>query len=124
MLVDDSEADNFIHETVIRRNSDVGELLISKSVTHAFQTLRERLRQKLPLPELLFLDLNMPGKSGWDFLRLYQNWAKKHKESICIWVLSTSDNPMDEKRALKLPTVQGYIQKPLKPNLLKTALAG
>lgn len=63
------------------------------------------------LPDLIFLDLNMPIMDGWDFL----NYVAENgfKNSLKVVVLSSSIDHMDMDRALSFEEVTAYIPKPL-----------
>jgi CheY-like chemotaxis protein len=60
-------------------------------------------------PDLVVLDLNMPGVDGWAVLSQRQTDAILQK--IPIVVLSTSRQPEDHRRALSLGA-NSYIVKP------------
>lgn len=71
----------------------------------------EFLAQNKELPDLIFLDLNMPKMNGLEFLQI----LREHK-SWCYLptvILTTSMNTKDLKKAYELG-VSGYIIKPLK----------
>lgn len=73
---------------------------------------------KDPLPEILFLDLNMPGKSGFECLEEIRRQGGSLKE-INIIILSTSNDPQDIERALLLGA-NFYAVKPNCFDMLKS----
>jgi CheY-like chemotaxis protein len=71
-------------------------------------------------PNLILLDLNMPGMGGKEFLRRI-----KADEGLCpipVVVLTTSDAQSDIDQCYKLHAA-GYIQKPSSPGELRQIMA-
>jgi CheY-like chemotaxis protein len=67
MLVDDNADDNFFHERVIRKNGYAEVVISMESGAEALQYLKE-VQDESKYPELIFIDINMPGMNGWEFL--------------------------------------------------------
>ena len=63
-----------------------------------------------PLPELILLDLNMPGMGGKEFLRRLK--ADEQLDTIPVVILTTSDSDQDVLDSYKLHA-SGYIKKPV-----------
>ena len=103
LLADDSEDDRLLLKTAMHR---VGRLQIVAEVTDGGEVINyfkghEHFsdRKKYPLPDLLVLDLKMPGKDGFAVL----SWLKKQSfENLTVVVLTDSMNTDDIKRALDL----------------------
>lgn len=68
MLIDDNKVDNFFHERVIKKNDISENIIIKESGEEALLYLNEKNSLK---PELIFLDINMPGMNGWEFILEY-----------------------------------------------------
>jgi len=73
---------------------------------------------KDPIPEILFLDINMPGKSGFECLEEIRKKEGSLKE-INIIILSTSHDPEDIEKALELGATF-YAVKPDRFDVLKS----
>jgi CheY-like chemotaxis protein len=71
------------------------------------------------LPDILFLDINMPLKNGFYCLKLIRNTA--HLRSLCVIIFSTSANEKDIMKSYELGA-NGYIQKPANFSELKNML--
>lgn len=105
-LIDDDEIQNLINTRVISIVSDAIEV---KAFTSAEIALAELKEKKEGLPEMIFLDINMPKMNGWGFLDAYQNEENKVK----VYMLSSSINNKDIQKSETYDIVNGFICKPL-----------
>ena len=113
MLVDDNHDDNFFHEREIKKN-DLATIVITKNTgSEALEYLKSAKENKNIQPDLIFLDINMPGMNGWEFLQEYNRLNSKLQSRVIIIMLTTSDNPDDESRAKTWRFVSDYLTKPL-----------
>jgi CheY-like chemotaxis protein len=71
------------------------------------------------LPDIIFLDINMPVMDGWHFLEEYIKLKPRIGKVITIYMISTSVDPEDIERAKKIREVSDYIVKPVMPGMLK-----
>ena len=62
---------------------------------------------------VLFLDLNMPTISGWQFLEKYDSFNEEVKMQINIYLLSSSIDKRDWERSKKNKYVKGFLVKPM-----------
>ncbi len=65
------------------------------------------------LPDVIFLDLNMPIMDGWQFLDRYESILPKLAKRIDVYVLSSSIFPEDVDRAKSFNSVIEYLIKPI-----------
>lgn len=73
------------------------------------------------LPDIILLDLNMPIMNGFEFLEVFGKLSVEKRNDAKIVVLTSSDNPLDIERAMKLGATQ-YLTKPLTEDMLCTVL--
>ena len=67
---------------------------------------------------VLFLDINMPVLTGWDFLEHYENFSEEIKDRISVYMLSSSINHRDREKAKKHQCIKGFLSKPLTPETI------
>jgi len=109
MLIDDSDEDNFYHQLVLKEADITNHIQVAESGFEALNFLTEENR----VPELIFLDINMPAMNGWDFMEEYKKLSVKQKAQITIIMLTTSLHPEDKKKSEKIPEINGFETKPL-----------
>ncbi len=118
LLIDDDEATNFYH-TLILEEACAGVHV--QSVTSAREGL-DFLQSKgnfsnSPKPGIIFLDINMPGMTGWDFLEVYKELPEDIHARAVVAMLTTSVNPDDKERGSSIPEVKEFAHKPLTPEV-------
>lgn len=118
MLVDDNEDDNFFHEREIMKSNSENIVITKDSGMEALEYLRSEKDRHDPHPDLIFLDINMPGMNGWEFLHEYSKLDKELQSRAIIIMLTTSENPDDQARTKTWDFVSDYITKPLTKELM------
>lgn len=115
LLIDDSEADNFLTKRVIKKADVVEEVIVKYSGQDAldYLTSKSESEEEYPNPELIFLDINMPGMNGWEFLEKYRALDKSMRKGIVICMLTTSYAESDRQKAKELGVVQTFTHKPM-----------
>src|SRR5690606_11127607 len=110
VLIDDDPISTFITEKLIFKNIRIPVQILK--FESAIDALKEIYNIK---PHYLFLDLNMPEMSGWDFLEIF-NYEKSKPE---IYILSSSVDERDIKRASHYRQVKNYLPQPLIKQAIK-----
>jgi CheY-like chemotaxis protein len=110
LLVDDDHEDCYFHQLVINKMNITNSIKTAANGLEALEFLKTADEE---IPELIFLDINMPRMNGWEFLEEYKHLDIKRKARITILMLTTSANPADIKRAAQMEDVTGYRCKPL-----------
>ena len=68
------------------------------------------------LPDIIFLDLNMPVMDGWEFLSEFVKIKNNFNKKITLYVVSSSIDPRDLQRAKSFNLVTDYLIKPIELN--------
>ncbi len=113
LLVDDSENDALLMRTVFERAGFVQPLQFVTNSDAAIAYLqgdgRYRDRVQFPLPTVILMDLNMPGKNGFEMLE----WIHRQPtlKRLRVYILSASSRPEDIERAYD-HGASSYLVKP------------
>ncbi len=111
LLVEDSPSDARLTQEALRESEIVSRLHVVQDGEEALRFLRQQApHTDAPRPELIFLDLNLPGKSGREVLAEIK--SDLHLRAIPVCILTTSNNEQDVSDAYAL-NANCYISKPL-----------
>jgi len=119
LLVDDDQFTNYINVKVIQKAKVNTHIQMTTSAEEALDFLREEGRftdaAGIPKPGIIFLDLNMPGMNGWEFLDEFRTLLEERKARIVLVILTSSNNPMEMEKASLNKDVVAFWTKPLRP---------
>ncbi len=114
LLIDDNDVDNFIHRRVIDITGFAENVHACTSVKGAKDFVDTLVKSGESLPDIIFLDLNMPGENGFAFLEWFTNTFAQHSNPSKIIILTSSNNQADVDHVFSFSNVVKFITKPLK----------
>ena len=117
MLIDDEPTTNFYNTLVIEDAHCTEHIQVCESGPEALDYLKKPQAGGYCNPAIVFLDINMPEMSGWEFLDLYDKLPPEQKAQVIIVMLTTSLNPDDQVKA-KERGVEKFTSKPLTTAIL------
>jgi len=114
-LVDDNSIFCFIFEKLIekydKRSIHVMKFDNGQSAFDFFKAQQDRGES---LPELVFVDINMPIMNGWQLLdALIKDQHALISDNVPFFIVSSSDNNIDITKAKEYPFIKEYLRKPL-----------
>lgn len=112
LLVEDDRTTNFITRMTFESAGYKGDIKECLNAKEALAVIKEAHQGKEACPQLILLDINMPGMNGWEFYEAYQKLSPEKDCGSDIVMLTTSLNPADQQRSKEIGC-SGYITKPI-----------
>ena len=113
IIIDDDLVCNMLCRIVINSELGPSEIQIFSDAETGLGYIEKEYAGNKNGMTALFLDINMPNWSGWEFLENFEKLNEKIKKQIKIYMLSSSVDLKDIERARSNPNVVDYIVKPL-----------
>ena len=115
-LAEDDADDRMFFEDVLKEVSVNTNLVIADDGVELMNVLGETVP---PPPDIIFLDLNMPRKNGFECLKEIRDTAKLREIPVIIFSTSNNAQAIDKTYSLG---ANYYMQKPRSFALLKKAI--
>src|ERR1700722_7900572 len=114
IVIDDDNINNSVCTAAIKTATNGIAPLCFTNPMEAFHYIEHEYLLKMEnVPTILFLDLNMPEMSGWEWLFKFEKLPHILKKQITIYILTSSISSKDAEKARFNVYVKGYILKPL-----------
>jgi CheY-like chemotaxis protein len=115
MIIDDDDCTRLLVEKLIKKFDFADEVV---KCTTAIEGLNYLSANSFALPEIIFLDINMPIVNGFEFLDRFEKLNNASKRHCAIIMLSSSVDKAEIERAEADKRVRVFLSKPLTlPNL-------
>lgn len=112
IIVDDDSFNNTICSLILKNILGEIDIKTFKVPEEGLEFIENEYMTNLE-PAILFLDINMPTLSGWEFMEQYEKFSEEVKNQISIYILSSSLDQRDKDKAKMNPYIKGFISKPL-----------
>ena len=123
LCVDDDPITLMLCKKVIGKTTFSNEIITAQNGEEAllyFDTIKKNHKtdNNIQLPQLIFLDLNMPVMGGWEFLDSFSTSNYDNFNTIKVVVLSSTIDPEDLKKANTYSMVIDFLPKPITLSML------
>lgn len=112
-LIDDDKIYQFTARKILESTGLARSIVSFFNGSEAIGYFRENAQNKDQLPDVVFLDINMPVMNGWDFLDEFQQLRNKIEKTILIYMVSSSVDDTDIQKSRTYQEVKDYIVKPI-----------
>jgi CheY-like chemotaxis protein len=122
LLVEDEDIDAFLSKSVLQQMELSNDIIVCRDGQEALELI-DSLAQENKLekagPELILLDIKMPGMDGLEFL---QELRERYEKNFTVVILSSSNNPNDITQAARF-SASYYLVKPITEDKVKKMVA-
>ncbi len=115
LIVDNDTQLNKINEKILLSSGVVSEVHISRSSLEALQYLIMRDERGYPLPNVIVMEILLPGMNGFEFADAFARLPICGKHRIELVAFTSSSNPKDREKAM----AKGFKHFLSKPYLLR-----
>lgn len=121
LLIDDDYPTNYLHEIILKETNLIENIHACTSVDSALVFLKEKFEEGNS-PELIFIDINLPAKNGFNFVEEFDEFDEELKSKSIVLMFSTSQNPKDLERSKSFSTIKDMLIKPLNEEVMLTII--
>ncbi len=114
LLIDDDQINNFIVVSKLKSIALVENIHCVENGNEALAFIKNCIaNDQQNIPQLVFLDINMPVMDGWEFLSEFEKLDPAYLPKMHIYMVSSSVYNDDIERSKQYPSVKVFISKPL-----------
>jgi CheY-like chemotaxis protein len=117
-IVDDDDIYQFTMVKTLKSLKLTDNIMVFSDGEEALNFMLDNLYNDVELPDIIFLDIDMPIMDGFQFMEEYVKIKPKLGKKITIYMVSSSVDPVDIERARKISEITDYIVKPITQNQL------
>ena len=112
-LIEDDEVCAFVTQKIIENSHLVKQIKVFTNGKEAIDFFKLHAADAELLPEIIFLDLNMPIMDGWEFIEEYLKLKPKLAKKMALYIVSSSIAAEDVNRIKRIQEISDYIIKPV-----------
>jgi two-component system chemotaxis response regulator CheY len=124
LIVDDDFVYRYAASKTIRATGLAGKIEECSNGIEALNYLKENICNSENLPDIIFLDINMPAMDGWEFLSEFNAMVSRISKTILIYIVSSSLDKSDLSRSKEINMVTDFLVKPVFKETFSKILQG
>ncbi len=122
-VIDDDRIYQFAAKKTIEATGLAEKVMIFSNGEEAIHYLKKNAADGSSIPDIIFLDINMPVMNGWQFLEEYAHLRSDLQKNITIYMVSSSVDEYDIRKSKEFKTVSDYIIKPIQKEKFSQVLS-
>lgn len=123
IIIDDDAINNmFCRFSIMKHFPQVRGIETFLLPETALEAIAKGMIHKERSKTILFLDINMPSMTGWEFLEAFATFNEAIRSRFTIFILSSSVDARDREKAAANPLISGYLTKPLTTTAMERVL--
>lgn len=119
-IIDDDELFSFRTKELIKDVNFCENVLTYSDGQNAIDGLIGLMVEGVTLPNLIFLDIQMPRRDGWSFLEEFVKLPSNVTNSVSIYITSSFADPEMLAKAKEYKVIKDFLVKPLTKEILLT----
>lgn len=123
-IIDDDDIYRFTTSLLLKKSDLVNKIIVFSNGLKAINFLKDEIDNIENIPDVLFLDINMPVMDGWEFLEEYLLIRPLLPKTVVIYIVSSSVDEKDVLKAKSISELSGYLVKPISNQNIKEVILG
>jgi CheY-like chemotaxis protein len=112
-FVDNDEVYLFLIRKMIEKKYGDCKVLEFLNGLEAIEFIKENIEYPQLLPDIIFLDINMPVMDGWEFVESFKRIKNEIHKPITIYMVSSSVDEADMDRSKNIKEISEFVCKPM-----------
>ena len=117
-IIDDDRLYQFTAQKTIEKIGLVQNFVSFENGKDALDALIANKNNVLQIPDIIFLDINMPVMDSWEFLERYLEIKPTLHKIPDIYIITSSIDEVDKEKTNSIKEVIGLLIKPIKKERL------
>lgn len=112
-VIDDDDIYQYLLKKELKSTNIVDNTVVFSDGAKAMEFMRNAQDSPESLPDVIFLDVNMPIMNGWEFLDAFIQLRPNLSKEIIVLIVSSSFDQRDLEKAAAYSEISDYIVKPV-----------
>jgi CheY-like chemotaxis protein len=117
VIIDDNPTDHYIMQRLLHNSESCKQATYTYDGRLVLDYLEEN-KDEGTMPDVIFLDLDMPQLTGWEFLEELEVFNIVAKKNVQVHIMSSSIRSADIFHSKKYACVNSFMTKPLSRDVI------